>query len=81
MRVIDSFKTRPKVNRKKCKNCNVCVESCPAEAINRQTKEINYEKCIECMCCHELCMHKAVDLKNENFLAKIITTFYQGGHR
>jgi uncharacterized protein (DUF362 family)/NAD-dependent dihydropyrimidine dehydrogenase PreA subunit len=81
VRVIDFFKTQPKVNLKKCKNCNVCVESCPVEAVNKETKEIDYQKCIECMCCHELCMHKAVDLKRQNFLAKIITSFYQGGHR
>lgn len=75
VKVIDFFKTRPVVNKKKCKNCNVCVDSCPVEAINKDTKEINYQICIECMCCHELCMHKAVDLKKENFLAKVVTSF------
>ncbi|HHX94951.1 MAG TPA: 4Fe-4S binding protein [Clostridia bacterium] len=63
---------------KKCKNCNVCVESCPVEAINIDTKQIDYEKCIECMCCHELCMHQAVDLKKDNFLAHIVTSLYRG---
>jgi uncharacterized protein (DUF362 family)/NAD-dependent dihydropyrimidine dehydrogenase PreA subunit len=76
VKVIDFFKARPKVNRNKCKNCNVCVESCPVEAINIDTKEIDYQKCIECMCCHELCMHKAVDLKNDKFLVKVATFLY-----
>ncbi|NLT95928.1 MAG: DUF362 domain-containing protein [Clostridia bacterium] len=76
VKIIDFFKARPQVNRKKCKNCNVCVESCPVEAINIETKAIDYEKCIECMCCHELCMHKAVDLKNERILARVATFFY-----
>lgn len=58
---------------KKCKACNVCVESCPVKVIDIKTKEIDYSKCIECMCCHELCMHKAVDLKKENILASIIS--------
>lgn len=70
--VIDFFKTVPKVNRKKCRDCNVCVESCPVSAIDRDTKQIDYKLCIECMCCHELCMHKAVQLKKENFLARIL---------
>lgn len=74
VKVIDFFKTRPVVNMKKCKDCNMCVESCPVEAINKETKKIDYIECIECMCCHELCMHKAVDLKKDNALAGIITS-------
>lgn len=81
IKVIDFFKTRPKINRKKCRNCNVCVESCPVSAISSNTKQINYEVCIECMCCHELCMHKAVELKKENFLASIIDSLSLGKYR
>lgn len=72
IKVIDFFKTKPVVNKKKCKECNMCVESCPVKAIDINTKKIEYSKCIECMCCHELCLHKAVELKKENFLASII---------
>ena len=43
-RTIDFFKTRPKINLKICKECNVCVGSCPVEAIDRKTKRIDYEK-------------------------------------
>lgn len=75
IKVIDFFKTRPVVNLKKCVNCQMCVESCPINAIDNETKKIDYEKCIECMCCHELCMHKAVDLKNDNALAGVIASF------
>jgi len=81
IKVIDFFKTAPKVNRKKCRNCNVCVESCPVKAINRDTKQIDYKVCIECMCCHELCMYKAVELKKENFLAGILTGLNRGKYR
>lgn len=73
--VIDFFETKPKVNMKKCKSCNMCVESCPVKAINIDTKQIDYSSCIECMCCHELCMYKAVELKKENFLAGIVSGF------
>lgn len=73
VKVIDFFKARPKVNLSKCKKCNMCVESCPVQAIDKETKVINYKACIECMCCHELCMHKAVDLKSDNFIASVVS--------
>lgn len=79
--VIDFFKTVPKVNRKKCRNCNVCVESCPVKAINKDTKQIDYKVCIECMCCHELCMYKAVQLKKNNILAAVVTSLNHGKYR
>lgn len=73
IRVVDFFKTRPVINMKKCKACNICVESCPIKVIDIKTKKIDYDQCIECMCCHELCMHKAVELKSDNALAGIIS--------
>lgn len=78
VKVIDFFKTYPRINMKKCKKCNMCIESCPVQAINKETKQISYEKCIECMCCHELCMHSAVELKKKNILASIITNLKIG---
>lgn len=71
--VINLLKARPKIDKNNCKNCNICVESCPVCAIDRETKIINYDKCIECMCCHELCMYKAVKLKRENYIGKMIS--------
>lgn len=76
IKVVDFFKARPTVNTKKCRRCNMCVESCPVHAIDRETKKINYEKCIECMCCHELCMFKAVELKSNNVVAGAISSLY-----
>ena len=75
IRVVDFFKTRPVINMKHCKDCNVCVESCPIKVIDIKTKKIDYDQCIECMCCHELCMHRAVELKKDNVLAGIISRF------
>ncbi len=77
VRVIDFFKTHPRIDLKKCKKCNMCVESCPVEAIDKDTKLINYDACIDCMCCHELCMFKAVELKNENKIAGLISGFFR----
>lgn len=72
VKVIDFFKTVPEIDTNKCKKCNMCVESCPMQAIDRATKKIDYSKCIECMCCHELCLHKAVRLKKNNIIADVI---------
>lgn len=77
VKLIDFFKTRPQINTKICRHCNMCVESCPVKAIDRISKNIDYVKCIECMCCHELCMHQAVVLKRQNRLAGIITYLYR----
>ena len=75
IKVIDFFKTRPEIDTNKCKQCNMCVESCPMQAIDRTTKKIVYSKCIECMCCHDLCLHKAVKLKKNNIIADLIARF------
>jgi len=77
VKVIDFFKTFPRINLNKCRKCNMCVESCPVGAIDRETKQINYDLCIECMCCHELCMYKAVELKSRNRLAGLISDIYR----
>jgi uncharacterized Fe-S center protein len=59
----------------------MCVESCPVEAINQETKKIDYSSCIECMCCHELCLHKAVELRKDNRVADILMRLYPSKHR
>ncbi len=81
VKLIDFLKTRPRINSKRCKDCNMCAESCPVQAIDLDTKKIDYHKCIECMCCHELCMHQAVDLRRDNFWADIFTRLYRGTYR
>ena len=73
IKIIDFFQTRPNIDLSKCKKCNMCVESCPVQAIDKETKRIDYSACIECMCCHELCMYKAVELKNTNVIAGVIS--------
>ena len=70
---INFMKARPNIDLSKCKRCNVCVDSCPVKAIEKDSKKIDYKKCIECMCCHELCMYKAVELKKVNSLAGILS--------
>jgi len=81
IKVIDFLKTRPKINLSICKSCNMCVESCPVQAIDKETKRIDYSKCIECMCCHELCRYKAVELKKDNMIAGLMTKLYRGKYK
>ncbi|MBU3190017.1 DUF362 domain-containing protein [Clostridium bowmanii] len=81
IKVINFLKTRPKINLSVCKQCNMCVESCPVQAIDKDTKRIDYSKCIECMCCHELCRYKAVELKKDNIIAGLMTKFYRGKYK
>ena len=78
-KVIEFFKTRPNINLSICTACNTCVDSCPVQAIDRDTKLIDYTKCIECMCCHELCVYNAVELKNVKPLAGFVTRFMKTG--
>jgi len=79
--LVDFLKSKPAIDPKTCKKCNVCVDSCPMQAIDRTTKEISYAKCIECMCCHELCPHQAVYLKRSNPLASVFMKLYRGPFR
>jgi len=78
IKVIDFLKARPRVDLNACKHCNMCVESCPVQAIDGDTKVIDYSLCIECMCCHELCEHKAVELRRDN---RILDFFGRIGRR
>jgi uncharacterized protein (DUF362 family)/Pyruvate/2-oxoacid:ferredoxin oxidoreductase delta subunit len=64
--------TDPIVNDALCTRCQMCVKSCPAEAI-RDSKgkiKVNYNQCIECFCCIELCPAKAVTIK-QTWLLKL----------
>lgn len=64
--MIDLMRTRPEVDPKVCRRCNACVESCPVNAIDKETKRIDYGACIGCMCCHEMCTYHAVKLVRAN---------------
>ena len=72
-RMIDMLRTRPEVDPKACRKCNACVESCPVQAIDKQTKRIDYSACISCMCCHEMCTYHAVKLVRANPLMRVFS--------
>jgi len=72
-RIIDLMSSRPEVDPKACRKCNVCVESCPVGAIDKATKRIDYGACISCMCCHELCTYRAVKLVRAHPLMRLFS--------
>lgn len=57
-----ALSARPVVDKKKCRRCGICVESCPphAMAIRNNRLLIDDERCILCFCCHELCPYGAL---------------------
>ncbi len=63
----------PQVSER-CRNCGICVRSCPVQAISwpeGQRPFVNREHCIKCMCCHEMCPHNAIDI-HKSLLAKAV---------
>jgi len=69
--LISLLEVRPSINPKKCAKCRVCVNSCPAKAIDPETFKIDRNKCIMCFCCSELCQYNAVE-KKESTLWKLL---------
>lgn len=67
---MDRIRVRPRVNRKNCRLCGMCMEICPVQAIELKGSfpNVAIDKCIECYSCHEVCLHKAIDLKESTTL-------------
>lgn len=54
--------TKPDIDVSSCKNCGVCMDHCPPQAISEKKgmMVIDRGKCISCFCCHELCSNEAI---------------------
>jgi len=66
-----SFK--PFIEEDLCKKCEICVKSCPVDAItiNKEISLIDPKVCVKCFCCHEVCPYKAISIK-KNIFARIL---------
>ena len=56
------FVRKPLITRTRCHRCRVCVQHCPAQAMELVNDKIviDYKRCIRCYCCQELCPYGAV---------------------
>jgi uncharacterized protein (DUF362 family)/NAD-dependent dihydropyrimidine dehydrogenase PreA subunit len=53
-----------KIDKKQCKRCLQCVNTCPMGALSKQGDEIVVDgsKCISCYCCGEICPNGALEV-------------------
>jgi uncharacterized protein (DUF362 family)/Pyruvate/2-oxoacid:ferredoxin oxidoreductase delta subunit len=67
------FAARPGVRKDRCRGCGVCVENCPAEAMDLvgNRPRIRHGACIRCYCCQELCPADAIAV-DRPFLRRLI---------
>jgi uncharacterized protein (DUF362 family)/Pyruvate/2-oxoacid:ferredoxin oxidoreductase delta subunit len=56
------FIKKPKIHKKTCKACGVCVKVCPANALSMKEDGpvFDYTQCIRCYCCQEMCPEGAI---------------------
>ena len=69
----DRIVAKPAVNLERCRSCWVCVDSCPAGALVKDTTKplFHDDKCIHCYCCQEMCPHDAISLRRP-LLARLL---------
>ncbi|MDO9549250.1 MAG: DUF362 domain-containing protein [Candidatus Marinimicrobia bacterium] len=75
--------SKPVIDPKLCRKCNVCIEQCPVvpKALfwkneNRSCPPVyDYQKCIRCYCCQEVCPHGAISARMPLF-RKIFDSVY-----
>ncbi|MHB0914881.1 MAG: DUF362 domain-containing protein [Thermoleophilia bacterium] len=67
------IKVLPHVREDNCTQCEICAESCPADAITMGPYPvIDRETCIECFCCSEMCPESAMVVR-KSLLARLLT--------
>jgi uncharacterized protein (DUF362 family)/Pyruvate/2-oxoacid:ferredoxin oxidoreductase delta subunit len=56
---------RPQVDPALCMACGVCVDQCPAKALEMvdDVPRVDPERCVVCFCCQEMCPERAITLK------------------
>jgi uncharacterized protein (DUF362 family)/ferredoxin len=51
------YEAKPRVRQKSCRECGLCVQACPSQALSLSEEGLHLkpELCIECYCCLEHC--------------------------
>jgi len=57
------FGTHPKIDRRLCDSCGLCVDHCPTSAISAEKKRIDIKKCVDCLICFDHCPKNAIVIK------------------
>jgi uncharacterized protein (DUF362 family)/Pyruvate/2-oxoacid:ferredoxin oxidoreductase delta subunit len=69
------FWSHPAFMPEKCTRCQICVRSCPTQALsvekNDTTPQLDPQKCILCLCCVELCPENAAYMK-KSFIGRFL---------
>lgn len=60
----NTFIKKPKITKKACKGCGVCVTVCPSLALSLKDGKplFDYQRCIRCYCCQEMCPENAINV-------------------
>jgi uncharacterized protein (DUF362 family)/Pyruvate/2-oxoacid:ferredoxin oxidoreductase delta subunit len=66
---------KPEVMPTVCTGCQMCVQSCPVQAIAATSPSgrplVNRQECISCLCCHEMCTFNAIELRS-SFVSRLL---------
>ena len=59
------FGSHPVLDAAQCDQCGACIEVCPVDAIDLDSRRINYRLCreVRCMRCVEACPRKAIRIR------------------
>lgn len=68
--MAEHFKGCPNLVASKCKDsCRLCVDACPADAIDPETKTIDLGRCLFCSDCISACPREAIHFTKDYRLA------------
>jgi len=74
----DASVTIPEIEQEKCSGCATCINTCPAEAMEKLARgdkefiKINRSRCIHCLCCQEVCPEDAIT-PHTGWLARLLS--------
>ena len=56
------YGAKPRVRKDQCRECGLCVQACPAQALELTEEGLHFNQnlCIECYCCLEHCPHEGL---------------------